>query len=1453
MSGNINNNERSMNGIISINAEDLKVNNLDAENINVQNLEILNSLEVNTTTLSPDEIQQLDGINTNETIQQQIDTINDNLVTKSGTQVIDGNKTFSGTTTFTGNISVSNSDFNPNTITISPAELSVLDGITTTLTLQEQLNDAGISNAMTLNSQQIANGQKTFTQPVGLPSVNYDSTNGTFTGFMSSPTTLTYSNLDGVFSVANSTIVGTGVTSAITSETTRSGTDGGEIVLTTSGTATPSQGSVDGYLKDQQILINSVLRSVFVFENVNNITQKTNNLYVSALRWNTTSSVTTPVYTDDFVEYVNYPNTPINSIIFESNSVNTMQPNKTARVGYIYDTNTFVQKPYVPSGSVSLIPVGDFLEGTGVIAPTKITARNNFSYTISSPNTITPSPPREITPQIPPRTNFVGYIDNTSQIYYSNYPIQTLLNYTSFVKGLCSPETMILSAGNFTKVVGINFNSVVSTPNYTKPAYILNASTIVFFNGNNLQLEQFVRGSGITKGKHYITALSNGVATLGDLTYPLTPTGSTTINGYLFTNNVLVGTGFILNEVITHPTDIPDFTTKVSVINPTFVNLSTSNNIPTPNNKTYNGFSPSSTEFYYNDTNTNVAIDYYLKDNNIVSPTTNHLITAVDTSIKKLTTANLPLTTPSISVNGYVNSTLNKIITETAQSISIGNGIDTTLINNSTRFVSSVNGIEIGVSGTLNSVPRINDTTGFCNQSNQSIVYDPNTRLVVGNFLVDYDTTNIPVNSIITSITSLGSDIYNVVLSSSLTFTPSTETTITNTYKPSSNTLAVNSTTLNNKIYEKVPSGDYRYTTSQTTDNNVYNTNDTGNSDLYASASDLVVIETQTNEIFLLSTYNDSGVNFNTLKNKFIQENTLVPTECFLKTDNAITSTMNESIKVTQNLSSNFTPFNYGNANNSPYRIGEYSNEVFGNAIILQYKISGVIIYLHRKPFDAGESVYIPQTGDVILDCTGTNVAFDFKAKKSNFTGLYVDMGSYSGTAPILGTFDTSVPIATPSNVSVFLYAITTPTIFVFRQNSTAGKVIFYYHPINNSIQVSRIKSIRSVVVGGTTYYEYTLNRAITADINFTEFDTYPSWLDLYYTYGGTFSSAKLRPPSTLQYKFYNPNSIITIDNQAEYESITPTNVNIYSSFDSYNSYEKKTFQQISPIQFELFNGTTFEEIAQVDFNSFEGLDFSIFTLDTFLAQTSVNVGFKSTLLTNDTFVTTTEFTNGIDNPLLKAPTIADGDNSTYPTFTGAVINYTGNNATKFYSSSLRIRHNQEQFNNVTFNQTNTTFDKYITSSYQPIWYFTGGAGNQFYGAGSRIGSYQYTGGQAATRSFNIKSKYGGATNANDFDNASGLFYANQGAGIYKVDLYVFCNNATSFNGRISLQTNAGRNQVQFNFSVNRNTSVENCTLLSWTWSATSTSHYFYLYTHSSTLQAYLGSAHTGLRVTKLL
>lgn len=81
-----------------------------------------------------------------------------NIATLSGTQIITGAKTFSGTTTFNGNISASG-------LTITPTELSYLDGVTSAIQgqIDNKANTNALSNYALLNSPN-------FTGTVVLPS-----------------------------------------------------------------------------------------------------------------------------------------------------------------------------------------------------------------------------------------------------------------------------------------------------------------------------------------------------------------------------------------------------------------------------------------------------------------------------------------------------------------------------------------------------------------------------------------------------------------------------------------------------------------------------------------------------------------------------------------------------------------------------------------------------------------------------------------------------------------------------------------------------------------------------------------------------------------------------------------------------------------------------------------------------------------------------------------------------------------------------------------------------------------------------------------------------------------------------------------------------------------------------------------------------------------------------------
>lgn len=1448
MSSNQISQARSMNGVLDFDGvENLNVDNIDAINIDVENLEIETNLKVNNIDISPEELSFLN--NTTSNIQQQINNITnitDDAVTITGDQTISGNKTFSGTTTLTG-------DLNVNSTNISPTELSYLDGLQDNI--QTQLDNAGISNSVTLNTDQVITSAKTFTQPVGLPSVIRDDNTGTFTGFMSSTGILTYSNLTGSFSVANSTIVGEGVNSTIVSATTRTGTSGGELVLQSGSPTAPVVSSVDGYLSTTV----DVAGRDYVFENVSNIQGLSGSTFFTGIKWNTTSSVTIPAYIDDFVlSKSGY------SIRMVSNSDITISPNETAQKGYILNSNTFILKPYDPVIPVPTLTIGDFIEGTGFTPPCKITAVDDFSYTITSPNVITPT--------TTVRTSVTGYIDNVnaqgySTIYYSSSAVNVIVNYQSFVKGICSPQSMIQSAGTINKTINLRYNSVVSTPDYTKYGYIKDANNIVFDNLNDLQLNKFVKNSNIPLGKHYITAIANDLVTLGEIT--MTVPSSTSHDGYLYSNNILVGTGYTLDNYITHPTDIPDLRTKISVINPTFVNLSSSNNTPTPNNKTYNGFSPSSTKFYYNNDSTSVAINYYLKDNNILAPTTNHLITQVDTTYKILTTANLPVATPTYSVNGYTNTNLNKIVlSSSGLSISVGDGIDTTLINNSTRFVSSVNsassGIEVGVSGTLNSITHPADLTGFVSTSSSVIAYDPNTRLAVNNFLVDYDTVpNIPNNTIITSITSLGSDIYEVgVSSSTTTITPSNFFNRTPSYKTAGNKLVYGGLTgRSDTVYSQ--NSNYRYIISE--NNYEYTTNDTGTSSFFQTINGMNIKMENGDHYFLFGLTNGSG--FNKVY-KLLQNSTYVPYATIPTLTGSIqNSTIQNAMEINNifNETASYTPYNYGYLNiNTNVEDG-------GNAMIIIK--DGYLYFLKNSGITAISN------GSFIIDTTGRNMGTDLLAVDSKNTGLTINT-SVSGNMPHINYYGTNIPnteTESSASSSAFTLAIdyntTTTQIKVY--HATILPYNFYFHKI---------------VATGIGYKLYVTSRVINGDgtqtLNLNTSAPFGKAGEIWYVTDfvyttNLFQYALLQPSNFNTYT--NTGIIREADNNASYKSLPPTNVNIYSSsnFDSYNSYAKTTFQEITEINFEIFDGTTFEEIEQIDYDTFEKLNFSVYTLENYIAQTSYNVTFP-TNTNNEVFVLQDVF-QILTNKYIRDLTVLDeirlGDIMRVPE-TGLEIfslpvgstdkimeinttqvrtlknlvcsaNATFNSSTTFNSTA--VFNSTTTLNNTLTVNSYSYFNNSIRSHNQPVWYLTSGSGyNQYYGAGGRIGSSGYTGGYTLTRYFNNGISYN-ASNTYPYDAHYGAFYSHEGAGIYLVELFLFNNNAQGFNGRISMQTNAGRSQGgQYNFNVNRYTSTETCTNLTWVWTC-SQGQYFYFYIHSSVLVAYIAQGHTGLRVTKIM
>tara|TARA_R110002153_G_scaffold272889_1_gene442375 strand:+ start:7816 stop:11718 length:3903 start_codon:yes stop_codon:yes gene_type:complete len=182
-----------MNGIISLYSEDIAVNKIDANEIIVDDLTINNSLEVNNITLSPETISFLDGATSN--IQTQIDTISNvqgDYVTLDTTQQITGAKEFLNTTTLTGDLDVNN-------VSITPTELSYLDGVTSNI--QDQINNSVVG--MTLNTDQTATGFKIFENGINTPFIQNSDQSGFINGFLKNLTTILYSSLDGVYAIGS--------------------------------------------------------------------------------------------------------------------------------------------------------------------------------------------------------------------------------------------------------------------------------------------------------------------------------------------------------------------------------------------------------------------------------------------------------------------------------------------------------------------------------------------------------------------------------------------------------------------------------------------------------------------------------------------------------------------------------------------------------------------------------------------------------------------------------------------------------------------------------------------------------------------------------------------------------------------------------------------------------------------------------------------------------------------------------------------------------------------------------------------------------------------------------------------------------------------------------------------------------------------------------------------------
>ena len=201
---------RSMNGIISIFSEDIEVNNLVANSIVTDDLQINNSLLVNGVTLTPVEIAQLEGIDTDQTIQEQIDEIKTDLndyVDLTSDQNIAGVKDFTQILELTGDMRVA-TDFSPSEVDLLPQELAVLTGIDTSQPLSITLQQAGVSGLVTLDTEQTITAFKIFQASLQTPSIFNQDNTGTINGYFIDNQNFIYTTKTGSFTTGVSTING---------------------------------------------------------------------------------------------------------------------------------------------------------------------------------------------------------------------------------------------------------------------------------------------------------------------------------------------------------------------------------------------------------------------------------------------------------------------------------------------------------------------------------------------------------------------------------------------------------------------------------------------------------------------------------------------------------------------------------------------------------------------------------------------------------------------------------------------------------------------------------------------------------------------------------------------------------------------------------------------------------------------------------------------------------------------------------------------------------------------------------------------------------------------------------------------------------------------------------------------------------------------------------------------
>lgn len=456
MSSNQITSERSMNGIISIYSEDIAVNRLDANEIDVDNLTINNNLQVNNTNISPTEISQLLGINTNETIQTQINNITGDLGTNyvdlTSSQTISGAKTFSNTTTLTGNLNVSSTN-------ITPLELSYLDGATSNL--QDQIDNAIVG--MTLDTDQVATGFKQFVNGIESPFINNQETTGTINGYFTNSSDFIYTTKTGVFNVGTSVISGVDCVNQ----------------LLTSLTTSPNTGSISPATISRK---GEVFTCEYYITDTNIITVNTNSNQIQVdqgIQFDTIS---------DFVSVINgYEITLLNSTTLTPTPATTLS--SYILNGYlITDSNVNGQH---------------FIEGNGLTKPVQINDSLTLEYTLTTPNPVIDTP-----------------ITTTTQGFNYNNSNWTFLDYTATIANQDYTTGQNITLGtrleNLTAdKYDYNISVVNDTPYITDQGFYYSNRVWIYTGSNTIVVDDGI--FDITHGEYaYVSIVQNdNVYTIG--------------------------------------------------------------------------------------------------------------------------------------------------------------------------------------------------------------------------------------------------------------------------------------------------------------------------------------------------------------------------------------------------------------------------------------------------------------------------------------------------------------------------------------------------------------------------------------------------------------------------------------------------------------------------------------------------------------------------------------------------------------------------------------------------------------------------------------------------------------------------------------------------------------------------------------------------------------------------